>query len=167
MNVVHRLGLVLCVVTALGWIVHEVAVRRRERALLRRLNALLETVAEKPAGRGVDVRGAVGRWGPPMGAVCAGYVLVGGAAGLGLGLVAAFGVWRWRRRARAAADVASSSEAAHAQARRQLPLAADLLAACIAMRRRSREGGEGCGGVAGRAGRGGAGAGRGPGAARR
>ncbi|MGW1179531.1 type II secretion system F family protein, partial [Kitasatospora sp. NPDC002543] len=123
MNVVHRLGFVLCVVAALGWVVHEVAVRRRERALLRRLNALLEGVAEKPAGRGVDVRGAVGRWGPSMGAMCAGYVLVGGAAGLGLGLVAAFGVWRWRRRARAAADVASSSEAAHAQALRQLPLA--------------------------------------------
>jgi pilus assembly protein TadC len=132
MNVVHRLGFVLCVVAALGWVVHEVAVRRRERALLRRLNALLEGVAEKPAGRGVDVRGAVGRWGPSMGAMCAGYVLVGGAAGLGLGLVAAFGVWRWRRRARAAAGVASSSEAAHAQALRQLPLVADLLAACIA-----------------------------------
>ncbi|WP_329571676.1 type II secretion system F family protein [Streptomyces sp. NBC_01361] len=129
MNVVHRLGLVLCVVTGLGWVVHEVVVRRRERALLRKLNALLEAVTEKPAGRGVDVRGAIGRWGPPAGAVCAGYVLVGGVAGLLLGLVAAFGVWRWRRRARAAADVTASSEA---QARRQLPLAADLLAACIA-----------------------------------
>ncbi|WP_406105049.1 type II secretion system F family protein [Streptomyces sp. NBC_01003] len=129
MNVVHRLGLVLCVVTGLGWFVHEVAVRRRERALLRRLNALLEAVTEKPAGRGVDVRGAIGRWGPSAGAVCAGYVLVGGVAGLLLGLVAAFGVWRWRRRARAAADGTASSAA---QARRQLPLAADLLAACIA-----------------------------------
>jgi pilus assembly protein TadC len=129
MNVVHRLGLVLCVVTGLGWVAHEVAVRRRERALLRRLNALLEAVTEKPAGRSVDVRGAMGRWGPSAGAVCAGYVLVGGVAGLLLGLVAAFGVWRWRRRARAAADVTASSEA---QARRQLPLAADLLAACIA-----------------------------------
>ncbi|MGX1669636.1 type II secretion system F family protein [Streptomyces sp. NPDC055400] len=129
MNVVHRLGLVLCVVAGLGWVAHEVVVRRRERALLRRLNALLEAVTEKPAGRGADVRGSMGRWGPSAGAVCAGYVLVGGVAGLLLGLVAAFGVWRWRRRARAGADATASSEA---QARRQLPLAADLLAACIA-----------------------------------
>jgi len=56
---------------------------------------------------------------------------VGGVAGLLVGFVAGCAVWRWRRRARAALDVASS-EAVRTQAKRQLPLAADLLAACIA-----------------------------------
>ncbi|MEU6662578.1 type II secretion system F family protein [Streptomyces sp. NPDC046821] len=132
MSVVHRLGVVLCVVAASGWVAHEVAVRRRERALLRRIRAVLEEEAANPVRRGVEVRVAVTRWGPVAGALCAGYVLVGGVAGLLVGVVAGCVVWRWRRRVRTTAAEASSEEAARARARRQLPLAADLLAACIA-----------------------------------
>ncbi|WP_223281515.1 type II secretion system F family protein [Streptomyces antnestii] len=132
MSVVHRLGVVLCAVVALGWVAHEAAARRRERALLRRLSAALEVAAATRARRGTDVRGVVGRWGPVAGSVCAGYVLVGGVAGLVVGAVAGCAVWRWRRRVRAAVEEASSDAAARAQAERQLPLAADLLAACIA-----------------------------------
>ena len=85
-----------------------VAVRRRELALLR----TAERGCWRPwlRARGAAVwmcRGASAAGGRRWRAVCAGYVLVGGAAGLGLGLLAAFGVWRWRRRTRAA-DAASS-----------------------------------------------------------
>ena len=64
------------------------------------------------------------------GAVCAGWVLVGGLRrGRLVGLVAGFGVWRWRQRRRSRRRWRSTTRALAA---RQLPLAADLLAACIA-----------------------------------
>ncbi|MFJ8794399.1 hypothetical protein [Streptomyces sp. NPDC102462] len=53
-------------------------------------------------------------------------MLVGGAV-VGLGVAGA--LWRWRRRQRAAAG---AGEADAAEVARQLPLAADLLAACVA-----------------------------------
>ena len=65
------------------------------------------------------------------GRCCAGWVLVGGLPGCWLGLAAGVGAWRWLRRARrAGGDPAEAYDAAVAA--RQLPLAADLLAACIA-----------------------------------
>ncbi|AEW95226.1 integral membrane protein [Streptantibioticus cattleyicolor NRRL 8057 = DSM 46488] len=52
-------------------------------------------------------------------------LLVGGPAGLGAAVAAGFGVRRWQRRRTARADPETASIA------RQLPLAADLLAACL------------------------------------
>jgi pilus assembly protein TadC len=65
---------------------------------------------------------------PVAGAVCAGWVLVGGLAGVVVGLLAGFGAWRWRQRRRPG----PVEEYDAALAARQLPLAADLVGACIA-----------------------------------
>jgi pilus assembly protein TadC len=125
-EVVHRLGLVLCVLAALGWLVGTAGRKRKAR---RRLAAVLclEAVAD---GRDLEVcvRRAVRRWLPVAGAVGAGWVLIGGLVGLLVGLAAGFGVWRrWL-----AETAGSAPEYDAALAARQLPLAADLLAACIA-----------------------------------
>ncbi|MGW1163095.1 type II secretion system F family protein [Streptomyces sp. NPDC002519] len=69
------------------------------------------------------------RWLPVMGALCAGWLFVGGLGGAAVGLVTGVAVVRWR--ARQERDrLAQKYDAAVAA--RQLPLAADLLAACIA-----------------------------------
>jgi pilus assembly protein TadC len=68
----------------------------------------------------------VQRWLLVAGAVCTGYALVGGALGGLLGVLCGGGVWWWQRRP------APVEEFDVAGAARELPLAADLLAACIA-----------------------------------
>ncbi|MFE9856136.1 type II secretion system F family protein [Streptomyces sp. NPDC005780] len=80
------------------------------------------------AGAGAGAR----RWAAVLGAVLTGWFLVGGPAGWAVGLAAACGTWRWQRvrlgqAPRAAAESAATAE----ESMRQLPLAADLLAACI------------------------------------
>jgi pilus assembly protein TadC len=64
-----------------------------------------------------------------MGVAGAGWVLVGGLTGAAIGLAGAAGLWRWHRR-----QTANRTEAEFdaVEVARQLPLAADLLAACIA-----------------------------------
>jgi pilus assembly protein TadC len=61
--------------------------------------------------------------------VCAGWALIGGVTGVVAGLGVGAWLWRWRRRQEAASR---EPEADTEEAARQLPLAADLLAACIA-----------------------------------
>ncbi|MFD7817742.1 type II secretion system F family protein [Streptomyces sp. NPDC059785] len=124
-DVVHRLGAALCVLLPfLGW---TVAAARRERRVRRRCGAVLSLDAA-PARRRVEVRETARRWLPVLGAFCVGWALVGGPVGLLIGLAAGYGARRWRRRR--ADSPARTYDAAHAA--RQLPLAADLLAACIA-----------------------------------
>ncbi|MDQ0933420.1 type II secretion system F family protein [Streptomyces turgidiscabies] len=132
-EVFHRLGVALGVVLALGWLLRWIETVRRERRVRRRLARLLALELEREraaAGRRFGARDVVRRWLPVVGAVCAGWVLVGGAAGVAVGLVAGFGWGRWRLRRAARPPVAEDVDAA--EAARQLPLAADLLAACIA-----------------------------------
>ncbi|MHB9753035.1 type II secretion system F family protein [Streptomyces sp. BYX5S] len=128
MNVFHRLGVVLCVAAAVVWLAREIAARRAERALRRRVRLVLEVAAEEAARRTVRVPVAVRRWAPAVGAGCAGFVLVGGVAGIVVGAGCGVGVWHWRRRG--GPVVASGRE--RGEAVRQLPLASDLLAACLA-----------------------------------
>ncbi|KUN10001.1 hypothetical protein AQI95_02785 [Streptomyces yokosukanensis] len=66
---------------------------------------------------------------PPAGAACGAWVLVGGVTGAVVGLSTGVALWRWRS-SRQAADRAEPVDAAATA--RQLPLAADLLAACVA-----------------------------------
>ena len=132
-EVFHRLGAVLGVVLALGWLLRWIETARRERRARRRLARLLAPALEReraPVGRWFGARGAVRRWLPVVGAVSVGWVLVGGGAGVVVGLVAGFGLWRWRLRRAACGPAAEDVDAV--EAARQLPLAADLLAACIA-----------------------------------
>ncbi|GGV86870.1 type II secretion system F family protein [Streptomyces griseoloalbus] len=128
-DVVHRLGAVMGIVSALAWLVGWWSRTRRRRRVRRRLAEVL--ALERPAAASRLTRlPTVRSWLPHAGVACAGWVLVGGLAGVVVGLVAAAGLWRWRlRRTEAAAD-ARAPDAAWAA--RQLPLAADLLSACIA-----------------------------------
>nr|WP_093612114.1 type II secretion system F family protein [Streptomyces indicus] len=131
-EVVHRLGAVTGTVLCLALVAVVASVlvgERRERALRRRLTQLLrsEPCSEGRPVRAPARRAAIRRWAPVVSAACLAYGLVGGAAGLALGVMVGLGVWRWWRRRADSADAGSDEEA-----RRQLPLAADLLAACIA-----------------------------------
>ncbi|MDQ0992206.1 type II secretion system F family protein [Streptomyces sp. V3I7] len=127
-EIFHRLGVAAGAVLALGWLAQRLTTARRERRMRRRLAELL--VPMPPAERAAfEVRGAARQWLPLAGVVCAGWVLVGGITGVAVGAGAAAGLWQWRRR-RQGAEPAEEFDAA--EAARQLPLAADLLAACIA-----------------------------------
>jgi pilus assembly protein TadC len=64
-----------------------------------------------------------------VGVVVAGWAVIGGGVGVAVGLVVAFGLWGWRRRQRVGADAPAVDAG---EVARQLPLAADLVAACIA-----------------------------------
>ncbi|WP_405916504.1 type II secretion system F family protein [Streptomyces sp. NBC_00728] len=125
-ELVHRLGVLVCGVLLVGSPVRRlVAVRRRRRVRRRLAELLLPEAAPSPRRR--EVRSHGKRWLPLLGAVCAGWVLIGGLAGVLTGLVAGFGVRWWRQRHQAPAEEYDVPRAA-----RQLPLAADLVAACIA-----------------------------------
>ncbi|WP_327263684.1 type II secretion system F family protein [Streptomyces sp. NBC_01232] len=126
-HVVHRLGIAVCLAVVALWAVREVAARVRMRAARRRTTALLGAEpARREAAWGSAVRGATAAWAGPAGALLAGWVLVGGVTGVAVGALTAFGVRRWQARARPPAAVDPK------EAERQLPFAADLLAACLA-----------------------------------
>ncbi|MET8947568.1 type II secretion system F family protein [Streptomyces sp. NPDC004542] len=128
-ELVHRLGTAVAAVAALGWLVRRLETARRGRWAPRRLAGL--PAARPPAARpAADVRGVARRWLPVAGVVAAGWVLVGGVGGAVAGLAVAVALWRWRSRQEDGAGRAVPFDAAVAA--RQLPLAADLLAACIA-----------------------------------
>ncbi|MFI6375433.1 type II secretion system F family protein [Streptomyces sp. NPDC050546] len=128
-EVVHRLGVALGILTALGWSVRRLTESRRRRRIRRRLAGLSPREATAPAPR-LALRRAARIWLPPVGVACAGWVLVGGLAGAAVGLAGAVGMWRWRLRQEAVGTGPRAPDLA--EATRQLPLAADLLAACIA-----------------------------------
>ncbi|MEV6835760.1 type II secretion system F family protein [Streptomyces sp. NPDC051133] len=126
-EVVHRLGTAGVVALALGWGIRWLETVRRRRRARRRMAELLG-LEVRERGRTFEIAGAVRRWLPPTGAACGAWVLVGGVTGAVLGLGAGALLWRWQSR-----RVADEAEAAGtAEAARRLPLAADLLAACIA-----------------------------------
>ncbi|WP_369272543.1 type II secretion system F family protein [Streptomyces sp. R11] len=128
-EVVHRvgtaLGAVLVVACALWWLL----VARSERKARRRLAELMTTVDPASSRRRFDVRRGVRRALPMAAVVAAGWAVVGGVAGLAVGLIVAAGLWGWRRRQEA---VSPAEEVDAGEVARQLALAADLLAACIA-----------------------------------
>ncbi|MFF3711262.1 type II secretion system F family protein [Streptomyces phaeochromogenes] len=137
-EVVHRLGVALCVVVAVWALARTLGAARRERRTRRRLKAVVAVgtgavmgagsavESASGAGRRLVMRGELRRWLPVFGAVSVCWAVVGGVTGVVVGLVAGFGMWRWQRRP------APVEEFDVGLATRQLPLAADLLAACIA-----------------------------------
>jgi Flp pilus assembly protein TadB len=128
-EVVHRLGVAVGVSLALGWLLRWLEAARRERRVRRRLAQLVAGADVMPAGRRFEVREVARRWLPAAGVVGAGWVLVGGFAGAALGSAVAAGLWCWRRRQTAGCEAEAY---APGEVARQLPLAADLLAACVA-----------------------------------
>ncbi|WP_338782000.1 type II secretion system F family protein [Streptomyces sp. DG1A-41] len=127
-EVVHRLGVTVGVVLALLWSVRRLKEARHRRRMRRRLAELSPREATASAPR-LALRRTARRWLAPVGVACAGWALIGGLAGAGLGLAGAVGMWWWLRQEAAGTDVPAPDLA---EAARQLPLAADLLAACIA-----------------------------------
>ncbi|MGW7527585.1 type II secretion system F family protein [Streptomyces sp. NPDC054783] len=127
-EVVHRLGTAGGVVLALGWVGRRLDLLRRRRRARRRVAELLGLEVPVPRRRFASAD-AVRRWLPLAGAVCGAWVLVGGVTGavLGLGAGVVLRWWRSRESAPGRAEPVDTAAAA-----RQLPLAADLLAACIA-----------------------------------
>ncbi|MFF4504774.1 type II secretion system F family protein [Streptomyces sp. NPDC001401] len=128
-EVVHRLGAAVGMLLVLGWLLRRLGAVRRARRVRRRLAELVADGEAMQARPRFEVREAARRWLPAVGVVCAGWVLVGGLVGVVLGLAVAGGLWRWRGR-----QAAGSGAEAYdpAEAARQLPLSADLVAACIA-----------------------------------
>lgn len=130
-HVAQELGVAVWGVAAVLWLMSAVLAARRERTARGRAGVVLGVVERPPVGvpRGwFRWRGAVRGWLAVAGAVSAGWVLVGGVPGCLVGLGAGYGVWRWWR-GRGAGGVAEFDAV---EAARQLPLAADLLAACVA-----------------------------------
>ncbi|WP_447038245.1 type II secretion system F family protein [Streptomyces sp. DSM 118878] len=130
MNDIHRLGVTAWVTAATLWVVWTLLVARRERTVRRRTGAVLD--AEGPAAGRVKrwpaLRGGAHAWLTVTGTAGAVYALVGGGMGLLLAVTAGYGAWRWGRTRASPQRCGESSEADAAQ----LPLAADLLAACVA-----------------------------------
>ncbi len=131
-DVVHRVGMAAGVAAFLWLSAGRLEAMGRERSARRRTAAVLGTErtpreARRSRSR-IPAAGAVRRWLPAVGVAGAGWVLVGGLGGLALGLAGAAGMWQWRRRTRSCPEAESDAT----EAARQLPLAADLLAACIA-----------------------------------
>ncbi|MFG3304404.1 type II secretion system F family protein [Streptomyces wuyuanensis] len=127
-ELIGSLGIAVPVGAAAAW-VGRGWLRRRQA--LRRLHALLgpSSLRHGTSFRPRPVRLPVwwGRWAAPVMAVIGGWVLAGGIAGCLLGLAGAYGLRRWQRgRARDRVAGAAGSRAAE-----QLPLAAELLAACV------------------------------------
>lgn len=137
-TVVHRLGAAAGVVSILVLVVFTVSGRRRERKVRRRIEALLAVERERRRWR-PEFGAWAGQWAAPSAAVITGWVLVGGVVGCAVGLGGAYGVRHWQQRRKPAAGVDDRD------ARRQLPLAADLLAACISAGAGPREAAEAVG----------------------
>ncbi|MGI5450538.1 type II secretion system F family protein [Streptomyces sp. CA-243310] len=125
---VHRLGVALCLAVAVSCVGSAAASGVRRRKTRRRIRALLR-VRTVPRGPlfGPRARDRVVTWSWPAGALVAAWVLVGGVTGVLVGCGAAYAVWRLRSRAAAMSVGADPREV-----ERQLPFAADLLAACLA-----------------------------------
>ncbi|GAA2538268.1 MULTISPECIES: type II secretion system F family protein [Streptomyces] len=130
-DVVHGLGAVVGTVSALAWLVRWWDRTRRGRRARRRLAGMLALEPVVAAPR-LTVPGTARNWLPHACVACAGWALVGGPTGVAVGLIAAAGLWRWRRRRTADGPRTRERERLAAEAARRLPLAADLLSACIA-----------------------------------
>ncbi|MFF3400367.1 type II secretion system F family protein [Streptomyces sp. NPDC002659] len=137
-DAVHRLGVLVCVVAAVAFLAFTIAAKRRRRAVRRRIQALLRLERERQRRR-PEYGAWARRWAAPLGALITCCVLVGGVTGCVVGLGGAYGVSRWQRRRKPAAGAEDQ------EASRQLPLAADLLAACISAGAGPREAAEAVG----------------------
>ncbi|MGW3248590.1 type II secretion system F family protein [Streptomyces sp. NPDC001070] len=137
--VVHRLGIVVAVAAAALCVAAALAAVRGERAARRRLRLLMGMTLPAPRGRRWPGTPAVRQWAPVAGVALGTMALVGGVPGCAAGLGAAYAIRRWQQRPRPAGQEES------ARAARQLPLAADLMAACVAAGAGPREAAEAVG----------------------
>ncbi|NBM16568.1 type II secretion system F family protein [Streptomyces sp. GC420] len=133
-GVVHKLWVAPAVAAVVICLVLTVRAVRQERAAARRAARLLAAEAPaRPRPRRRGLPGAPGRdWWPVLAVAGACWALVGGTAGCAVALVAAVGIRTWLRRPRPAARARTAQARTEAADATDVPLAADLLAACIA-----------------------------------
>ncbi|MFF3642617.1 type II secretion system F family protein [Streptomyces sp. NPDC002564] len=130
MNVVHRLGVTVWVVAAALWLTLTLLTAHRERKHQRRAARAL-TAHSPPARhllRRVPGLPRAKEWLTAAGAASAAYALVGGVPGLLIAAAVGYGV----RRHLHGKGATPRDLSRHPHAAAQLPLAADLLASCVA-----------------------------------
>lgn len=158
-EVVQRVGMAGLVLGACVQPALALARRRTGQRVRRRGMTLLAVTPAAPVGGRAGGMGmypvrmrlpvsvaGVRQWAAVLGAFLTGWFLVGGSAGWAVGSAAAYGAWRWQRvRLGQAPRVVAEEAAKAAESMRQLPLAADLLAACISAGAGPREAAEAVG----------------------
>jgi Flp pilus assembly protein TadB len=129
----ERLGAPGAVLGSAAYLTLALTARRHERAIRGRGALLTGSCSDRPRFGWLGLRasdlGRARQWAAPLAAWAVGWILLGGMAGCGAGLAAAYGAWRWQRSGKWRGAAGREAEAAPVV--RQLPLAADLLAACI------------------------------------
>ncbi|WP_261992199.1 type II secretion system F family protein [Streptomyces sp. MS191] len=122
-ELVGRAAAPAAAVAVAAWAAGVVTDRRRKRRTRKRMAGLLEPGWARVRRRRSTAPAWLRSWSVPFVVAVAGWALVGGVAGCLVGAAAAWALrtWRARRPARAPEET---------DAVRQLPLAADLLAAC-------------------------------------
>ncbi|GGT27727.1 membrane protein [Streptomyces kurssanovii] len=143
-EVVHRLGTTVAVLAAVVCLASLAAAKRREGKARARGAALLRDGPEVRRRR-IDVGRWAKPWAAPLGVAAVGWFLIGGPTGGAVGLAAGLGVCRWRRGRQQRTGVGPPEADARKEAARQLPLAADLMAACISAGAGPREAAEAVG----------------------
>lgn len=142
-SAVHSFGLVGALVCTAVCVTAAVVGRRRERAVRRRGALLLGVGVGKRRRWRPGVDAWVRQWAAPLGAAAVCWVLVGGMPGAAVAAAAAYGIWRRQRSWRTRDASRAGPEAAVVLG--QLPLAADLLAACLTAGAGPREAAEAVG----------------------
>jgi tight adherence protein B len=128
----HSLGMALAALAAAGGAVAVASGGGQQRKRVRRLRTALGEVRPRRAEPD-RLRRAIGgplrHWGPAAAAGLGAAAFVGGALGVPVGLLAGYGVGQWLRgRHKTAERLTAASESDPGQ----LPLCADLMAACLA-----------------------------------
>jgi Type II secretion system (T2SS), protein F len=139
-GVFHSLGTVVFASAAAVCAVDAVTGARRSAAARRRMRRLLGAEQPRPGAPAIRrrLRVVLRAWVPPLAVGLASATLVGGLAGWVTGPAVGYGMHRWRRRPRPGSDAAPDDA-------RRLPLAADLMAACLAAGAGPREAAEAVG----------------------
>lgn len=145
---VHSLGTAMAIVTVglcTAVALYPVAAavhRRRRRAARRRLRLLLlpRTATSRTRRRTWTPRPVLRAWGPVLAATVGAALLVGGTAGWAAGPLAGCVAWRLRR-----GSGRPPAEEQDPVAAAQIPLCADLMAACLAAGAGPREAAEAVG----------------------
>ncbi|MDX3237127.1 type II secretion system F family protein [Streptomyces sp. ME03-5709C] len=138
-DAVHRLGIVVTAAAAALCVAAALAAGRRQHAARRRLRLLMGVVPPARRFRGWPGAAPAREWLPVAGVALGAFALLGGVPGAAVGLGAAWAIRRRQRRPR------SEEPAVRSRARRRLPLAADLMAACVAAGAGPREAAEAVG----------------------
>ncbi|MET8689559.1 type II secretion system F family protein [Streptomyces sp. NPDC004732] len=135
MNVVHRLGVIVWVSAALLWLALTALAARRERAQRQRAESALPTTrppAHHPRKPWPNRLGGKRDWLLASGTASATYALLTGLLGALTAAAVGYLTWRHFHRKHATPQSQEPTNESAREAASQLPLAADLLAACIA-----------------------------------